>query len=356
MDFQDFKDAYQKVPIGHYPNNVPDDPVVSVCVQTYQHVDYIEDCLEGILMQKTDFSYEILLGEDASTDGTREICIKYAQKYPDKIRLFLHERENNITIAGQPTGRFNFLYNLYSAKGKYIAFCEGDDYWTDPLKLQKQVAFMDQHEDCSLCFHAVKTSFANNHKNDLITGPKAEEYQVLSPEDIIEGIFVRTVSMVFRSEVVADIPYWFIEAPYGDLPLQLTCASKGYIGYINCPMATYRRGILGAWSEAQFKDREAKGEWYKKRYQDHLTVFNLFDEATNYKYHKEINTRKKNQKIGYLISCQDLYNKTKTYKLIRKNFSVLLNLKNIKVLKFWIRFIFGNRFYHYLKKSIKQFV
>ena len=141
MSLEEFKSKYEKVPVEHYPTKVPEEPLVSVCVQTYQHVDYIEDCLEGILMQETSFSYEILLGEDASTDSTRNICIEYAERYPDKIRLFLHSRENNIEIGGQPTGRFNYLYNLYNANGKYIALCEGDDYWTDSLKLQKFLNF-----------------------------------------------------------------------------------------------------------------------------------------------------------------------------------------------------------------------
>src|SRR5699024_568939 len=202
MDFQDFKDAYQKVPIGHYPNNVPDDPVVSVCVQTYQHVDYIEDCLEGILMQKTDFSYEILLGEDASTDGTREIWIKYAQKYPDKIQLFLHERENNISIAGQPTGRFNFLYNLYSAKGKYIALCEGDDYWTDPLKLQKQVEFLEKYPDYIISFHDASII---NEEGKLLSKYKLEDRlrkKDDSEEQVVGGPLLPAMWGVFRNNVL----------------------------------------------------------------------------------------------------------------------------------------------------------
>ena len=111
MTFEEFNDKYQKVPVEEYPNSVSTKPTVSVCVQTYQHTHFIRDCLEGILMQETDFPFEILLGEDASTDGTREICIEYADKYPDKIRLFLHHRENNISIGGSPTGRFNFMFN-----------------------------------------------------------------------------------------------------------------------------------------------------------------------------------------------------------------------------------------------------
>ncbi|MBC9798485.1 glycosyltransferase family 2 protein [Sinomicrobium weinanense] len=147
MDFQEFKEKYQHKEVTTNSNKVENTPLVSVCVQTYEHAAYIRQCLDGILMQKTDFVYEILLGEDNSSDGTREICMEYAKEHADKIRLFLHHRENNIKIDGKPSGRFNFLYNLYNAKGKYIAICEGDDYWTDPLKLQKQVDFIAVNEE-----------------------------------------------------------------------------------------------------------------------------------------------------------------------------------------------------------------
>lgn len=107
-------------------------------------------------MQKTDFPFEILLGEDASTDGTREICIEYANKYPDRIRLFLPDRRNNIAVLGKATGRFNILYNVFSARGRYIALCEGDDYWTDPLKLQKQFLFIRNDKSIAMCAHDVE--------------------------------------------------------------------------------------------------------------------------------------------------------------------------------------------------------
>ena len=153
MTFKEFKQQYQKVPVEHYPNKVKNKPLVSVCVMTYQHKKYIKDCLDGILMQKTDFPFEILLGEDASTDGTKEICLEYAKKYSDKIRLFLHKRENNIKYNGNPSGKFNFLYNLFNSKAEYIALCEGDDYWNDPYKLQKQVDILEKNNDLAMCTH-----------------------------------------------------------------------------------------------------------------------------------------------------------------------------------------------------------
>src|SRR5690606_1387456 len=113
-------------------------PVVSGCVQTYQQVKYISKCLDSILAQRTDFPFEIVLGEDESNDGTREICKAYQEKYPEKIRLFLRRRQDVIFIDGKPTGRYNMLENLRMARGKYIALCEGDDYWIDTEKLSKQ--------------------------------------------------------------------------------------------------------------------------------------------------------------------------------------------------------------------------
>lgn len=126
-------------------------PLVSVCVPTYQHINFISTCLDSILSQKTDFSYEILIGEDDSTDGTREICIEYATKNPDKIRLFLRRDEDKLIINGRRFGRFNHLQLYESARGKYICICDGDDYWVDDQKLQNQVDLLENYPDASLC-------------------------------------------------------------------------------------------------------------------------------------------------------------------------------------------------------------
>ena len=130
-------------------------PLVSVCCITYNHVHYVKDALDGFLIQKTDFPYEICLGEDESNDGTREICKEYAEKYPDKIRLFLRSRKDVIYINGHATGRYNFIETLKECKGKYIALCEGDHYWTEPTKLQKQVDFLEANESYVMSFHRV---------------------------------------------------------------------------------------------------------------------------------------------------------------------------------------------------------
>lgn len=153
MNFNNFKDKFQKKPVREYPNHVSPNPVISICIQTYNQVNFISECLDSILFQNTVYPFEILLGDDCSTDGTREICISYAKKYPEKIRLFLHERENNIVVDNKSTGIFNSLFNIYSAKGEFIAYCDGDDYWTDPSKLQIQIDFLKENKQYVLSYH-----------------------------------------------------------------------------------------------------------------------------------------------------------------------------------------------------------
>lgn len=154
MDFQQFKEKYQKKEVREYPNRVTSTPLISVMVQTYKHQEFIKDCLESILKQETEFTFEILLGEDGSTDATRDICIEYAENYPEKIRLFLHHPENKIKVLNILTGNFNALYNFFSARGKFIAFCEGDDFWKDPTKLQKQVDLLRSNSEIVLTYHS----------------------------------------------------------------------------------------------------------------------------------------------------------------------------------------------------------
>ncbi|PAU93171.1 hypothetical protein CK503_13510 [Aliifodinibius salipaludis] len=281
MNFTEFKNKFQKVSVEHYSNNVPKEPIISVSVHTYQHANYIEDCLKGILMQETEFSFEILLGEDASTDGTREICIEYAKKYPEKIRLFLHKRANNIQIQNRPSGRFNFLYNLHNARGKYIAICEGDDYWTDPLKLQKQVEFMERHNEYSLCFHNSKVMYENGNKSPhLFRKLENRKYNI---EELIKGPwFVPTQSILFRSRFL-EIPRWINYLFGGDYALQLILADKGPFYCLNDTMSVYRKNNTGISSGG---DARMFAQYL-------INVLTYFDYYSEFRYHKKIEKRKK---------------------------------------------------------------
>lgn len=244
MTFEEFKKKYEKVPVERYPNAVSDKPLVSVCVQTYNHAVYIRQCLDGILMQQTDFDFEILLGEDDSADGTRKICIEYADKYPDKIRLFLHRRENNIRIGGGPTGRFNFLYNVFSSTCKYLALCEGDDYWTDPLKLQKQVNILEN--DCSLagCFHDVKVLKRRGTVDSFLIDNGNFDYnqtRLVNLENLFKSKWlIPTCSFVFRRGVLT-LPDFFCELVFADAALFTSVSACGPIFFMVDNMGVYRR-------------------------------------------------------------------------------------------------------------------
>tara|TARA_R100001369_G_scaffold92041_2_gene135239 strand:- start:208 stop:1209 length:1002 start_codon:yes stop_codon:yes gene_type:complete len=258
VDLEEFKQKFENKPVVEEPNSVTQNPLVSVCVQSYQHAKYIKECLDGILMQETNFEYEILLGEDASTDGTREICIHYAEKYPDKIRLFLHHRENNIAIEGSPTGRFIFMTNLLTARGEYIALCEGDDYWTDPYKLQKQVDFLESNP--SYIIHSGKAQVLKD--NNLVK----ETYSTLESKTYdIKGFYtvnkVYTCTVMFRN--ISRSTFEFEFKLFGDWISYISLLSNkpGNLAYVsNEVYAVYRVHSGGAMQRVSqlYKNAEAQ--------------------------------------------------------------------------------------------------
>jgi len=219
--------------------------LLSISVVTYNQKDYIKQCLDGILMQQTDFKFEIILGEDASTDGTREICKDYANRFPDKIRLFLRRREDVIYINGNATGRFNMIENIKNCRGKYIALCEGDDYWTDPLKLQKQVDFLELNTNYSACFHKVKILRGKDFFDDVSIEARYDRIKE-KPASIIDlltiGNFMHTPSVLFKN-LNEEFPMEFIHSTVGDYFLYIINAQHGPIKRLDDVMAVYRDGV-----------------------------------------------------------------------------------------------------------------
>ena len=281
----DFFQKYQKKDVKEFPNEVFNTPLVSVCVQTYQHANFIKECLDGILKQKTSFEYELLLGEDESTDGTREICIEYAQKHPDKIRLFLHCRENVIKINNSPTGRFNFLYNIAHSRGKYIALCEGDDYWTDIYKLHKQVDFLESNPDFSVCFHESLVICQNKRREKF---NKLQCNTIFTIKDLTQKNFISTASSVFRKRYNC-IPDWLQDIEAGDWGLHFYNSTFGKIYYLADCMSVYRKHNGGVWSNLSREDMMLKG----------VEIMKKLDKASNYKYHDDFERgiRKRLEKI-----------------------------------------------------------
>lgn len=215
---------------------------LTVSVVTYNHGSYIEKCLDSILMQKTTFLFEILISEDNSNDKTREICIEYAKKFPNKIKLFLQDRKNNIRINGQATGRYSMIWNLKKARGKYIALCEGDDYWTDPLKLQKQVDFLESNEEAAGTFHVCHTI----RNGEVVTTSQAVE----EPIDSVEKLFrnwreIHTLSLVFRNADEIIPAYAISKVRAGDLLLCTYLLSRGSLHSLRDNMGNYLKHAGG---------------------------------------------------------------------------------------------------------------
>lgn len=209
-----------------------DNPLLSIVCITYNHEKYLIQAIESFLKQQTSFPIEIILGEDCSKDKTREICIRYTERYPDIIRLETSEQN-----VGPQT---NFLRALKSVRGKYIAYCDGDDYWTDPLKLQKQVDFLENNPDFSMCSHEVEIIYEadwNGNKKEF-----NRSIQIAGFEDLIDNHFIPTNSLIFRNGLIKEWPGWLFSKNMisGDIPLELMLAYHGKSYFINEKMAVKR--------------------------------------------------------------------------------------------------------------------
>lgn len=206
---------------------------VSVLVITYNNERFITEAIDSIVMQKVDFDFEIIIGEDHSTDRTREIVFDFRKRYPDKIHLLLNEKNVG--------GRKNFTQILKASQGEYIALLEGDDYWTSPNKLQKQVDFLDNHPDFTICFHWA--GWLDQESGEI----KSWKYgpPIIKPYYTIDDLlkhsnFIPTCSVMFRNNLFGEFPKWFWETGIGDFPLHILNAQHGKIGYIDEAMSVYR--------------------------------------------------------------------------------------------------------------------
>jgi len=231
-----FKKSYE------LPNKVLEqipEPMVQVQTITYQHAPYIRDCIEGVLMQKTNFPFEYLIGEDCSTDGTREIVFEYAKKYPEKIRVITANQ--NFGMMG------NIRRCRMAARGKYIALCEGDDYWTDPYKLQKHVDFMEQHPEVSVTYHdAMKVDAAKNiMEHSMLPEIRKRNF---SNDELKYGFWVLTMTMCFRN-LIEKYPENYFRVYNGDTFLTSLLGNYGSGAYLgNISPSCYRINESGVFS------------------------------------------------------------------------------------------------------------
>lgn len=216
-------------------------PKVSVCVPTYNHEKFIAQTIEGALMQKTDFEFEIVIGDDGSTDNAPQIIAEYAQKYPNKIRAFLHKENLGPKEPREFAGRNNVLMLLKACQGDYVALCEGDDYFTDPLKLQKQADFMEANPDFAICHHQMEVIYEDNSPSHYFN--PADQKIDSTIEDILEDRwFIATASTFYRNIFrERDFVEWHSRAAAGDWALVIQLAATGKIHYIPESMGVYRK-------------------------------------------------------------------------------------------------------------------
>jgi len=297
--------------------------IVSVCMITYNHGSYIKEAIEGVLAQKTNFPIELVIGEDCSIDSTRSICETYLQKHADIINLLPSKKNNGLMP--------NFIRTLEACKGKYIALCEGDDYWTDPLKLQKQVDFLDANDDFSIC--SANVILKNEIDNTEVEWLGAKWREVSTLKDILRyGSGGATCTLVFRSQSIKVIPEWFHLFAGGDWAIQIICTSKGKMRYFRDVVGVYRRNLGG---ETAPKTIDKTILMFENEGIKQINILNK--KFTNYK--REINAHAAEY---YYYSLASMYSKIgdkkrtrlTIYKIFQQILSINLSFKQICYLMF----------------------
>lgn len=213
-------------------------PKVSVVLLTYNHERYIREALESIAAQKTDFAIELLISEDHSTDGTRDEIARFLAGYKGEVRLFYSEANQHAAIVATRA--------LRAARGKYVAYLDGDDYWSSDVKLQRQVDFLEAHPDCVLCHHDVGRVDESGELLRILPGLQRRA----SIDDLIQGNFIHSCSAMVRRSAIEDIPDWMDALPIIDWPLYLLATEHGSVGWVEGTLAHYRVHAGSVWSTA----------------------------------------------------------------------------------------------------------
>ena len=265
-------------------------PLVSICSITYNHAPYIRQCLDSFLMQQSNFPVEIIINDDCSTDGTTEIIREYAEKHPDKIFPVFHKENLYSKGVRHMFDRFTFT----KAQGKYIAICEGDDFWIDPLKLQKQVDFLESHPEYSMvcCGADILTKNGIAHWCDY---PKDQEIPF---KDIIlkGGGGIHTPSIMFRAEHIKNVPECYLQCHVGDLSMSTHLALKGKVFYMKANMVGYRYQV----SDTSWSSRVRINEAYFDNILSEINMFAGYNKLTGFKHDKLFKKRIGKAVIFYL--------------------------------------------------------
>jgi glycosyltransferase involved in cell wall biosynthesis len=312
--------------------NYSDKPLVSVCCITYNHELYIRDAIEGFLMQETSFPFEVIIHDDASKDHTVDIIREYVARYPRIIKpIFQEKNQYSKGIKISPT----FVWP--KAKGKYVALCEGDDYWTDQLKLQIQITEMSKYPECDISFHIASMYYVDKSRPNMIFGQVRNKTGIVPLKEVIRGGggFFATASIVVRKKILEELPRWFYkEAPVGDLFVQLYGAKRGGALYINKNMATYRAMVPGSWSQ---RNQEERGAFAAASIDNFRKCFDLLKDDFEMENYKDIDYIKSLR----LFSCAAVFLTQKEFQkfstVIMESYSVYPKLSIKQVLLYLAR-------------------
>lgn len=237
------------------------EPLVSVNMITYNHAPYIAQAIEGVLMQKTNFPFELIIGEDCSTDGTREIVFDYSLRYPKIIKVV--SSKNNVGMHE------NSARTTESCQGKYIAYCEGDDYWTHSEKLQKQIDFLEANHDYAGCFHNVEFIYENNFIYTQKYQCAPNQKKTVTAFDILKSNIIPTCSIVLRKKLIIEIPTWASDLKMGDWPNNFLIALINDWAYLPVSMGAYRRHSNGVWSKMSYVEQKKENiKFYEAIYKN----------------------------------------------------------------------------------------
>jgi len=254
--------------------------MVSVICMCYNHEKYIKDALESFVNQKTSFKYEVFVHDDASTDKSADIIREYEKKYPEIIKpIYQTENQHSQGVKAVKT------HILPKISGKYLAFCEGDDYWTDENKLQKQVDFLESHPEFDVCVHNTEVEYMASNKIEIRLPMEDNEIKLL---DILkENNRYHTSSLLVRKEFYINKPFWVYMIPgIGDLPSSIYYTASGRVMCFGDVMSHYRCGVAGSWTERQEKS-------FKKQITDNKNIVKMLKAANRYYEYKYSKTFKK---------------------------------------------------------------
>jgi glycosyltransferase involved in cell wall biosynthesis len=255
-----------------------DKPLVSVVVPVFNYSKYLVDCIGGILMQEIDFPIEVIFGDDCSTDNSREIIREETSKNTDPLKSFVFcFHETNLGPKHFP-GKYNWLHCLRTAKGEHIALCDGDDYWTDSKKLQKQIDLLRAHPEYAGVFHPADWFVeATGELIKRLYKPKAApDYFTLGDILIEKGNPIPTCSVLFKNRI-DELPQWYQEVDFGDYALDLINMKRGPYGYINEPMAVYREHPHGWHSKTEKIDNLEKQIHFYEVAADNLDLYDMWE-------------------------------------------------------------------------------